>query len=85
MIIDSDKQVYGEINKRKSSKFVYCGFNDMVINDDSSTLLPISKPIYIDKDDTRATYDSGNKYDGFGGKILYNNHVNDIRDRKSVV
>ena len=78
LIIDADKQVYGEINKRKSSKFVYCGFNDMVINDDSSTLLPVSKPIFIDRDDTRATYDSGNKYDGFGGKILYSNHVNEV-------
>ena len=76
--VKTEDSKYLEVSKRKSSRFVYCGFNDMFITNDSSTLLPVSKPIYIDRDDPMAAYKTDNKYDGFGGNISYNNYVNEL-------
>lgn len=50
----------------------------MFVTNDASTLLPISKPIYIDRDAPMASYKTDNKYDGFGGNISYSNYVNEL-------
>ena len=52
----------------------------MVIEENASTLLNINTPKYVDRDDTKASYKTDNKYDGFGGNLIYNNYVNEIGD-----
>lgn len=58
------------------SRFVYCGFNDMIVPNNVPEY-SIYKPKYIDKSDPIASYNS-NPLDGSGGNLMYNNHVEEV-------
>ena len=52
----------------------------MLITEDNSINLPITKPLFVDREDSKASFTMDNKYDGFGGSVFYDNHVQELSD-----